>query len=103
MISLAIKAISTLSSSLSASLYSRAFLAASSSGSKFSEFSLIIKLILSILSCVLDSLERLSSFLFLYLSTPAASSNITLLSSGFSLNIWSILFCGTILMILYYF
>ena len=86
-ISLAIKAISTLSSSLKASLYSRALIAASSRGSRFSLFSLIIKLILSIFSCVLFNLDKLSSLRFLYFKTPAASSKITLLSSGFSLNI----------------
>ena len=64
----------------------------SSSGTKFSSFSLIIKLILSIFSWFLFNLARLSSLRFLYFKTPAASSNITRLSSGFSLKIWSILF-----------
>jgi hypothetical protein len=86
-ISFAIKAISILSNFPLASLYSLALLALSSNGTKFSEFSSIIKLILSIFSCVLASLDKLSSFLFLYFKTPAASSNVTLLSSGFSLNI----------------
>ena len=47
----------------------------------------IIKFILLKLSLVLSSLRRVSSFLFLYFNTPAASSKIVLFSSGLPLII----------------
>ena len=46
--------------------------------------------ILSILSWVLSNFLVASSFLFLYFNTPAALSNIILLSSGFVLKTFEI-------------
>ena len=72
-------------------MYFLALLEASSKGTKLLSNSLIISLTLFKFWLVLSSFLKASSFLLLYFNTPAASSNIILLSSGLLDNISSIL------------
>ena len=82
----------TFNSSASA-LYFIAFSFSSFKGPSLSSYVDIISLILIKLLSVLSNFFSASSFLALYLTIPAASSNNALLSSGFPLNIASIFPC----------
>ena len=94
--SLTIKDISTSSNSLLIFKYFSAFSLCSFKGTTCNSNSFIMSFILSILSCVLSNFLVASSFLFLYFKTPAALSNIVLLSSAFVLMILEISPCDII-------
>jgi len=96
-ISSTIKLTSILSNSFFVSKYNVASSLCFFSGSTCISSSFIISFILSILSCVLSNFFSASIFLFLYFKTPAALSNITLLSSGLALNTSAISPCEIIL------
>ena len=68
----------------------------SCNGSKFPSISIIISFILNKLSFVCSNFFSVSSFLDLYFTIPAASSNICLLSSDLLLNISSTFPCPII-------
>ena len=96
-ISLVIKETSIFSNSSFNSLNIIALSLWSFSGLTCTSNSLIISLTRAKLSLVFSNFLKASSFLFLYLSTPAASSKITLLSDGL-LSITSLTFpCEIIL------
>ena len=95
--SLIIKATSMFSNSFLFSIYFCAFILWSFNGFNWFVISLIISSTLWILSFVIVNFFTASSFLFLYLSTLAASSNIILLSSALLDKIFPISPCEIIL------
>ena len=86
-ISFTINAISISSNSFFNSIYFFATLLCFSSGKTVFDSSSIINLNLVKFSSVFSNFFKLSSFLFLYFKTPAALSNIVLLSVGLPLTI----------------